>query len=133
PPSWRPRSDPSALGFHNVPAVAGIPALTGHDAMWAMLGGEIVNRANEPSLNLNANAGLASASDRALALHGALDVSNPSERRESLMSVAIDGAGADPSADALLDGALTVEGSQTSSAAMDAFYALLAEQSVSAE
>src|SRR5262249_39797492 len=55
------RATLSAVSFSSMPAVAAIPSLIGHDAMWAMLGGEILKRGNEPSLNLNANAGLASA------------------------------------------------------------------------
>src|SRR5262249_21765652 len=48
------RASLSAVGLTSVPALAVIPPLTGYDALWAMLGAEILKKGNEPSFNLNA-------------------------------------------------------------------------------
>src|SRR5262249_20089394 len=42
------RATLSAVGLTSVPAVAVIPPLTGHDALWAMLGRDILKKGNEP-------------------------------------------------------------------------------------
>jgi hypothetical protein len=124
---------PSALDLHNVPAVAAIPVLNGHDAMWAMLGGEILKRANEPSFNQDGKASHLSAADRAFVLRDAFDLANTIEGRRSLTPVFIDGAGADPAADGLLNGALPVQEIEGSATATDVFFVLLADPLMTGE
>jgi hypothetical protein len=120
PPLGVSLTPPASSG---VSAVTTMPSPTGHDAMWAMLGGETLKTANEPLVSFTPV-------NRALNLSGVPDNKSPSDRSALLAPVSLDG-GSDPSAGELPEEALATDDSQASTATMDTFFAMLADRPIS--
>jgi glucose/arabinose dehydrogenase len=105
-------------------AVAGILSVTGRDAMWARLGEEILRTANEPIPSFTSG-------NRTLVPSGLSGERHPSDRQTFLAPVGVDGSGSEPSTAELLEDAFAADVSQASTAAMDSFFAMLADRPIS--
>jgi hypothetical protein len=123
PPLGMSLNAPASTG---VSAVKTMPSLTGPDAMWAMLGGELLKAANEPLLSVTPV-------NHALTLSLTPLDKRRSDRPALLASVSLDGAGSDPSAAEWQEEAFATDDSQASTAAMDTFFAMVANHPVSDE
>jgi sugar lactone lactonase YvrE len=121
PPLGVPLNAPASTA---VSAVKTMPSLTGPDALWAMLGGELLKAANEPLFSFTPV-------NRALTLSLTPIEERPSDRPALLAPVSFGGAGSDPSAAEWQEDALATDDSQASTAAMDSFFAMLADQPIS--
>jgi hypothetical protein len=121
PPLSVPLNAPAASG---VSAVTTMPSPTGHDALWGMAGGELLEAVNEPLVRFTGV-------NRALTLTGAPIEKSPSDRPALLAPVTLEGAGSDARAVDLLEEALASERSLASTAAMDTLFALIPDESMS--
>jgi hypothetical protein len=107
--------------------LARVPSLTGHDAIWALLGGEVLRMATEPFRALSTDEGFAVHPDRPLT-----PLDTPRERttyelRPVVAATGVVGTDFDSSVAELSDDGWTADQNQASAAAMDRFFALLAD------
>jgi sugar lactone lactonase YvrE len=126
-------SMPLAAAPSRTSVPAGIVFLPGPDALATFLGGALANRGGEPSAQFTTKGMLAAASDHAFMRLGVSSDSATTDRHTPLAPGGLDGAGSNSSdADLLID-ALAAESDQASAAALDTFFARLADEPVKTE
>jgi hypothetical protein len=127
-----PASTPLAVSIplhEEAAAVATIPSLPSHNAIWALLGGETLGHFPNPATggNIAAQSGdPAPTGDRAFTRSSAQGEWNPGDRQTPRTQAVIEGVRSDPSAADLLDRVLSSEVRLASTAATDTFFAHLA-------
>jgi DNA-binding beta-propeller fold protein YncE len=115
-------------------AVAGVPSLTSRDAVFALVVGEALPKAGEPSLDLAAPLDSANAvADQALAPAGAFGGPSLIDRLAPLTQGSSHGFRAERSAVGLLEGVLVGEENPASPVATDSFFALLGADAAAGE
>jgi hypothetical protein len=111
--------------------VAPIPSQPGRDMLWAIVDCDMSKETSEASLRITASGVFAAASDRVVTPFSFLRESEVSDRWTGVAPAIL--AGSDPTAADLIEDSLAAESSQASAAALDNFFAFLADQQLSVE